>query len=91
VDASYNLVELRAPNDEQYNLDICAEIKKGMLFISEYLMPEVKRSIKEKSIHGVLLKESKVDTFQMLVGEDELAKTVRQYMYQQVKSNVSNV
>jgi hypothetical protein len=91
VDGSYNLVELRAPNDEQYNLDICAEIKKGMLFISEYLMPEVKRSIKEKGIHGVLLKESKVDTFQMLVGEDELAKTVRQYMYQQVKSNVSNV
>jgi Zn ribbon nucleic-acid-binding protein len=41
--------------------------------------------MKEKGIHAEQLKDSKGDTFQMLVEEDELAKTIKQCMYQQEK------
>jgi hypothetical protein len=41
-------------------------------------MPKVEKSMKEKGIPPAeLLKDSKVDTFQMLIEEDELAKTIR--------------
>jgi hypothetical protein len=53
------------------------KVKKGMFIISEDIMIEVKESIKEKGTPTELLKDSKVDTFQMLVEEDELAKTAR--------------
>jgi hypothetical protein len=36
--------------------------------------------MKEKGIHAEQLKDSKGDTFQMLVEEDELAKTIKQCM-----------
>jgi hypothetical protein len=45
--------------------------------------------MKEKGIHAEQLKDSKGDTFQMLVEEDELAKTIKQCMYQQEKSRES--
>jgi hypothetical protein len=53
------------------------KVKKGMFIISEDIMIEVEESIKEKGTPTELLKDSKVDTFQMLVEEDELAKTAR--------------
>jgi hypothetical protein len=53
------------------------KVKKGMFIISEDIMLEVDESIKENGTTTELLKDSKVDTFQMLVEEDELAKTAR--------------
>jgi hypothetical protein len=53
------------------------KVKKGMFIISEDIMLEVEESIKEKGTPTKLLKDSKVYTFQMLVEEDEFAKTAR--------------
>ena len=48
VEQCLHLFAVRASNDEQYNSDGETEPKKGMLFITPELMPEVNKSMEEK-------------------------------------------
>jgi hypothetical protein len=82
-----DLIKTRAYHDELYNPGLATEVKKGMLFITPELMPEVKQSMKEKGMPMELAKESKVDVLEMLVKEDEQMRMIQHAAYEQRRTN----
>ena len=51
-----DLIMTRASNGDLYNPGLNTEVKNGMLFITPELMPEVKKSMKEKGMQQNFLK-----------------------------------
>ena len=71
IKAWLELMSTRAKNDSLYNSDFGTKPEKGILRIIPDLMPEVHKTMKEKSIPSELVKENKVDLLQVFTKEDE--------------------
>ena len=80
-----NLFAERALNDEQYNPLGEIESKKGMLFITPKLMPEVKKSMEEKGIPTKLAIENKTNELHAMEVENDLDMKMKKCWYQVTK------
>ena len=72
------LMSTRAKNDSLYNPDFGTKPEKGILRITPGLMPEVRKTMKEKGIPSELVKENKVDLLQVLTEEDATRKVFQE-------------
>ena len=84
-DDAIRMFSERATNDEQYNPQGEVASKKGMFVIPPEIMPEVKRSMKEKGIPAELAIENKVDVLQTLIEEDKFTMEITKCRHQQLE------